>query len=177
MKKQSFISKLFISIALTAGSVWLGAYTLRLFLIYNLFEPKDLALKSSFHSDAIHFVLASLLPAFVTPFTAYAIMIISLILGLLALKISFKENGWLFISLMIVLITLPFEVYLMLIDYKVIHNLLSGTFNNENVLILLRERITSLSGFPIIQLLGYLTIIFLLVFKPLSSKVNLQNEN
>lgn len=177
MKKQSFISKLFISIAFAAGVVWIGSNTLRLFIVYNLFEAKDLTLKSSFQSDAIHIVLVGFLPAFVTPFIAYILMIVFLILCLLSVKVSLKQNGWLFISIILIVVTLPFELYLMIIDYKVINLLLMGSFNDGLLLGLLRERITSLRGFPIIQLLCYITIVFLLVFKPLSFNAKLKNEN
>jgi hypothetical protein len=177
MKKQSFISKLFVSVTISSGAIWFGSYISKLFTIYNLFEPKDLALKASFESESIGYLLAELLPVFVTPFTAYIVMIVFFLLAVSVSKVNIKKEGWLFISIMLVLITLPFEIYLMLIDYRVISSLLSNSYNNEYILELLRDRITSLSGFPIILLLCYLSIIFLIVFKPLAAKVNLINEN
>ncbi len=170
MKKQSFFSKLFASFALASGSIWIGSYLVKLFLIYQLFEPKDLILKEMFLINDINTVLLSMLPAFITPFLAYIIMIISFVLFLLFSKISIKENGWLFISIMIILITLPFEFYLLIIDYKIISLLLQSSFSADSIIILVRDRITSLSSFPIIEILSYLSILFLIIFKPLTIK-------
>ncbi|MCJ7552467.1 MAG: hypothetical protein MUO34_01165 [Ignavibacteriaceae bacterium] len=170
MKKQSFFSKLFASFALVSGSIWIGSYLVKLFLIYQLFEPKDLVLKEMFSINDINIVIFSLLPAFITPFLAYIIMIISFVLFLLFSKISIKENGWLFISIMIIFITLPFEFYLLVIDYKIISLLLQSSFNTDSIIILVRDRITALSSFPIIEILSYLSILFLIIFKPLTVK-------
>lgn len=177
MKKQSFISKLLITISISSGAIWLGSYVAKLFMIFNLFEPKDLALKQTFEIESVSNVLASMLPIFVTPFIAYSVMIVALLLTLMMTKPDFKKNGWLFISTMLILITLPFEIYLMLFDYRIISLLLSNSYSNELILELLRNRITSLSGFPIIELLCYLTIISLIVFKPFASNIKIKNED
>ncbi len=170
MKKQSFFSKLFASFALVSGSIWIGSYLVKLFLIYQLFEPKDLILKEMFLIDDINTILLSLLPAFLTPFLAYIIMIMSFVLFLLSSKIKLKENGWLFISIVIILITLPFELYLLIIDFKIISMLLQSSFNADSIINLVRDRITALSSFPIIEILSYLSILFLIIFKPLTIK-------
>lgn len=170
MKNQSIISKIFASITLASGSVWIGAYLLKLFLLYQLFEPKDLALKQIYTTENLTIVLFSFLPAFLTTIIAYSVMILSLLIYLFSSKVSLRENGWLFISLMIVLITLPFEFYSMFIDYKIISLLLKFPFSEDVVLNLIRARITSLSSFPIIEILSYLSIIFLIIFKPLTLK-------
>lgn len=170
MKKHSFFSKIFASVAIASGSIWLGSYLLKLFMVYQLFEPKNLSLKNKFISIDMDVFLSVFLPAFITPFAAYVIMVICILIFLLTTKISFKENGWLFITLMIVLLTLPFEIYLMLIDYKIITMLIHNSFNSDMLLGLFVERITALNAFPLIQILSYISIFFLIIFKPLTIK-------
>jgi len=170
MKKQSIISKTFLALSLSSGSIWLGAYTAKLFLMYNLFEPKDLTLKASFNTEALVYSIISFLPVFTTAFSSYVSMIVFLLLFLLTAKISLKNNGWFFISLVIIVFTFPFEVYLMFIDYKLISMMLSGSFVSESALNLMRDRITVLGSFPLIEIFSYIAIIFLLVFKPLTIK-------
>lgn len=176
MKKQSFISKTFLVLTLSSGSIWLGAYTAKLFLTYNLFEAKDLTLKTSFNSEALVNNIVSFLPVFTTTFSSYIALIVFLLLFLVTAKLSLKNNGWFFISLMIVLFTFPFEVYLMIIDYKLISMMLSGSFNSEFALNLMRDRITVLGSFPLIEIFSYIAIISLLVFKPLTINHS-DNEN
>jgi len=169
MKNQSFFTKLFASISLTAAAVWIGSYLVKIFLIYNLFEPVDLALKERYLQTDLNNVFFTLLPAFATALIAYVIFIFTFITFLSLSKISLKQNGWLFISVLIVLITFPFEMYLMLTDYKIINLLLLESFNSDAILQLIRDRITTLSSFPVIALLSYISILFLIIFKPLTN--------
>lgn len=169
MKNQSFFTKLFASISLTAAAVWIGSYLVKIFLIYNLFQPEDLALKERYLHGDLNNVLFTLLPAFTTAFTAYVIFIFAFIVFLSLSKHSLKQNGWLFISVLIVIITFPFEMYLMLTDYKIINLLLLESFNTDAILQLIRDRITTLSSFPVIALLSYISILFLIIFKPLTN--------
>lgn len=170
MKNNTFLSKLLASISLISGSIWIGASLVKLMIIYQLFEPVDLMLKENFSNTDLHSVLLINLPAFLTPFISYIFFIIVTISFLLISKISLKQNGWLFITIAIIFLTFPFEVYLMIIDYKIISNLMESTFNPDLVINLYRDRITALSSFPIIQIFSYLTILFLIIFKPLTIK-------
>jgi hypothetical protein len=76
---------------------------------------------------------------------------------------------------MIIYLTLPFEILLLMIDYKLIVLFINEQFASEDILKLITERITLLSSFPIILLLSYLSIPFFLVVKPFTIKS--QNEN
>ncbi|MFO7524256.1 MAG: hypothetical protein R6W68_02270 [Ignavibacteriaceae bacterium] len=170
MKKLSFFSNVTASLSLISGSVWVGSYLVKIFITYQLFTPEDLALKTIFMGDNLNNMLSLLLPVFIIPFVTFNAVIIFMILFLLSSRISLKQNGWLFISVMIVFITMPFEIYLMTTDYKIITLLMQESVNAENVLILIRERITSLSSFPVIEILGYIGISFLIIFRPLTLK-------
>ncbi|HSL87878.1 MAG TPA: hypothetical protein VK870_01105 [Ignavibacteriaceae bacterium] len=169
MKNRSFFTKLFASISLTAAAVWIGSYLVKIFIIYNLFEPVDLALKERYLQTDLNNLFFTLLPAFATAFIAYIIFIFTFITFLSLSKISLKQNGWLFISVLIVIITFPFELYLMLTDYKIISLLLLESLNSDTILHLIRDRITSLSSFPVIAILSYISILFLIIFKPLTN--------
>jgi len=72
-----------------------------------------------------------------------------------------------FITAVIIYTTLPFEGYLMIIDFKIISALsLSDIINSDYVISLIRERFTSLGSFPIIILLSYCSLIYFLISKP-----------
>ena len=168
MKNISTFSKSFAFITIVSGSIWLGAYFLRLFLNYQLFEGTDLALKSYVTPENIHGILYTLLPSVAVTFPSFILMIIFFILFLISSKLSLKKNGWLFIICIIIFITLPFEAYLMLIDYKLILDLISGSFDSQYILTLIRNRIQNLSSFPIVELFCYLSCYYFIVFQPLT---------
>ncbi len=92
------------------------------------------------------------------------VMIISTLLFYMTSKLSLRFNGWLFIILIAVLITFPFEIYLMIIDYKVIVALNSGSFDSAQVVTLLRDRIKNLSSFSIVEIIIIFIILLLYRF-------------
>lgn len=171
MKTITTTSKIFAFISLSTCAIWIGSYLVRLFSIYQLFESPDLTLKNYITEQNINGVLFSFLPVILTPFVSFILMIIAFLLFVITSKISLRENGWLFIIFIAVLITLPFEIYLMTIDYKIILMLNSSTFDASQIIILLRKRITALSSFPILVLFTYLSFFYFIVFKPLTKSI------
>jgi hypothetical protein len=170
MKNISTISKIFAVLSLISGAIWVGAYLSRLFLIYQLFEGPDLVLKSYINNENVNGILLSILPSFVVHFVVYIIMLITIIIFYVTSKISLRFNGWLFIILIAILIMMPFEIYLMMIDYKIIMMLNNGSFDSNTVINLLRDRINDLSSYSIVAILTYLSFYYFIVFQPLTKK-------
>jgi hypothetical protein len=170
MKNISTISKIFAVLSLISGAIWVGAYLSRLFLVYQLFEGPDLILKSYITNENVNGILFSILPSFVVHFIAYIIMFLTTIIFYVTSKISLRFNGWLFIILIAIIITMPFEIYLMLIDYKIIMMLNNGSFDSNTVINLLRDRIKDLSSYSIVAILTYLSFYYFIVFQPLTKK-------
>lgn len=170
MRKLSNLPKTFLFITSIACCLWLGSYVLRMFISYQLFEAPDLSIKSYITSENIEGILFTLLPAFTTTFLLYTLFIPSFILFLVTSKISLKNNGWLFMICLIILITLPFEAYLMIIDYNIIMALISDTIDTSFVIANIRERFTVFSSFPLIEIFCFFAIIFLALFKPLTKE-------
>lgn len=172
MKKIPVISKICAVLALISGSIWIGSYLTRLFLSYQLFEGPDLILKSFVNEQNLSGILFALLPAIVTHSISFIIMIISVILFYSTSGLSLRFNGWLFIILVGVIITLPFEIYLMINDYKVITALNSGIFDSNIILGLLKDRIKDLSSFSLVELFTYSSFFYFIVFQPLTKAKN-----
>ena len=170
MKKENTITKIFAYISLTSGSIWLGAYISRLLTTYQMFEATELKLKSYITDSNISSIFQTTYPLVNLSIFSYLVMTISFTIFLMLTKIKLKENGWLFIITMIIYITLPFEIILLLIDYKLFIIFMDEQFTSELILQLVTERITMLSSFPIILLLSYLSIPYFLIFKPYTKK-------
>lgn len=172
MKNLPLISRVFGSLSLISLAIWIGAYTSRLFYVYNLFEGPELELKYFVNSQNIAGIISSLPPIIITHLIAFCTLILFTTLFLLFSKISLKKNGWLFVILISMVITIPFEFYLMLIDYKIVNFILSNTFKNDVIIELLRKRIKILSGFPIIILLTYISYFYFIIFQPLTKNTD-----
>lgn len=173
MLRLSFISKIFLTVALASGTLWLGSYTVKLFGIYNFFDldqNNSLILKSALTEVDLKPVIFELLPVLSISLISYLVFIVFSAAFLFLSKISLKANGWLFISLMIVLICLPFEVFLSLKDYKIINLIMSNSNNSQEMIEIFKSRITELSSFPIVSIILHYSIFILLVFKPLTKK-------
>ncbi|AFH49292.1 Hypothetical protein IALB_1584 [Ignavibacterium album JCM 16511] len=173
MQRLSLTSKIFLTIAITSGTLWLGSYSVKLFSIYNFFDlgqNNSLILKSALTNIDLKPVFFELLPVFTISLISYIVFIVFSAAFLFLSKISLKANGWLFISLMIVLICLPFEVILSLKDYKIINLIMSNSNNSPEMIEIIKSRISELSAFPIISIILHYSIFILLVFKPLTKK-------
>lgn len=167
-------SKIFAFLSVLTCSLWIGSYLSRLFLSYQLFDVHDLSLKSYITSANLTGILTTMLPSITTTFILYICFIISFIIFIISSRIKFRNNGWLFIISVIVLITLPFEVYLMTIDYTIICQLNYGTFNSADMVSLFVRRIKVLGSFPLIEIFCYLSFYYFLLFRPLTKN---ENEN
>lgn len=166
MQKLNKLSKIILTISVLFFSFWVGGYLLRQMVIYQLFEPENLALRSIYNTQNLHDVFLTILPLFVFNIATYLGFIITLILFLFVSKISLKKEGWLFISVLIIGICAPFEVFLIIKDYKIARLIYSGIFDSNNVLILIKERLTIFSSFSLIELFSFIGVVFLCIFQP-----------
>lgn len=170
MKNISTISKIFAVLSLISAAIWVGSYLSRLFLVYQLFEGPDLLLRSYITNENVNGILLSLLPTIFVHFISFVVMLITTIIFYIVSKINLRFNGWLFIILIAIIITAPFEIYLMTIDYKVIMMLNNGSFDSNILVNLLRDRIKDLSSYSIVAILTYLSFYYFIVFQPLTKK-------
>lgn len=173
MQRFSFVSKIFLTIVFASGTLWLGSYTVKLFSVYNLFEVDQnnkLILKSFLTNVNLTPVIYEFLPVLSISLISYILFLVFSGIFLISSKINIKQNGWLFISLMIVLFCLPFEVYLLLKDYELIKMILNHSEDTVSMIELMKSRVTELSSYPIISIILHYSIFILLVFKPLTKK-------
>jgi hypothetical protein len=175
MKKNNTKANVFAFIALTSGGIWLGAYVARLLTTYQLFEAEDLTLKEYITQNNITAIFHSTYPIVNLTIFTYLVMLISFTIYLVFSELKLKENGWLFITALIIYLTLPFEFILMLIDYNLFVLFMKEEFTSELILPLIVNRITKLGSFPIILLLSYISIPYFIIFKPFTKKPKHEN--
>jgi hypothetical protein len=170
MKKIPKLSASFLVIASIAGIFWMGSYLLRMFLTYQLFDETISTYRSSVIEQNIQGILIVLNSSVITTFVLFIIFIIFYFLFIMTSELNLRKNGWLFIITLLIIITAPFEIFLMTIDYQIFTKVNSGTFQSGEIISLIVRRFKELSSFPLIQLLCYSAIIFLAIFQPMSRK-------
>ena len=171
MNAKNLLSKVFAFLAVLSGSIWLGAYIERMFIYYQLFDI-DMNVMPYLNQQNLNGILVTIIPAVYITFILYIFFIVAFTIFLLSAELSLRENGWLFIIAVVIYLTLPFEVYLLTIDYKIISAVnFEDAINAKYVVSLFKDRFTNLGSFPIIISLSYCSLIYFLLFKPFNKKI------
>ncbi|MGE5804587.1 MAG: hypothetical protein ACM34M_02260 [Ignavibacteria bacterium] len=170
MKSLGLLSKTFLFTSILLGSLWMGGYLLRLVVFYQLFKAEEFVLSSFLNIENLPGIFMILRSAVAMTLILFPLFILSYISFLFSSKINLKQNGWLFIITILIFITLPFEIYLMTIDYDIVFKINYSSFRTDDVLNLVIKRFKVLSSFPIIELICYFSVIYLMIFQPLKIK-------
>jgi hypothetical protein len=174
MDKLSKFSKIFLFLTLVFGVLWLGGYLTRQLVVYQFFNPEDLSIRSLYNNNNLDAAIKTIAPIFVSNLVLYIAFLITFLVFFFTAKINLKIEGWLFFISLIILITAPFEIYLTVKDYKIISDIyLSADVSASTILNNIKERMQLLSSFSLIEILSFIGIIFLIIFKPLRKA----NEN
>jgi hypothetical protein len=167
MKKLGLFSKIAMYVSVTSGALWLGGYFLRMIVVYQLFQGPELNLRSFISNQNLGGILSMLNSADLTTGLLYVVFISSFLIFLITSGLKLKNNGWLFISAVIIFVTMPFEIYLMSIDYKIFSIVNAGVFDAKHVLGLYINRLNSLGSFSIVEILSYFSVLYFIIFQPL----------
>lgn len=173
MKNLNIFSKTVLLFTTIFFTIWLGGYIARQIAVYQLFEPVELNLRTFYNTNNLSSAISLLVPLIISNLITYACFLLFFLTFIVVSKLNLRRNGWLFIITLIIIITAPFEIYLSLIDYKIIRLGLANINEANPILELIKERITKLSSFSLIEIFSYISIIFLVLFKPLQKL----NEN
>lgn len=176
MKNNNIISKTFLFLSLLFGSIWFGSYLTRMLITYQLFLPTDFIFKPYVTKENLSGILTTMNPAIFTTIFSYVGFLVSLILFLVIARPYLKKNGWLFLCILIVFITAPFEIYLLTIDFKIVLEVNSGAFSSDRIVGMIIERFKVLGSFPAVHFFSYIAAVFCIAFRPLTMKEK-KNEN
>lgn len=178
MKNRDFWIKIIQSLILVFGAIWIGSQISKVLTIYYFFQTDEFGrvfLKPELANSPINSIAYQIVPIFSTSIISYILFILFLISYVISIRKELKYKGWLFISAVIVLLCLPFEIYLGLIDYKIFDLAYNRTGSSEIFINLFTNRVMELSSFPIISIFLHIFTLFLVVFKPLNKEKKSEN--
>jgi hypothetical protein len=172
MMKKQFLPNLVLSLTLSFAVVWIGSYITRLVLVYQFFEPVNLELRNLYNTQNLASVLTMVISPIVCNIITFPLFLVSFFLYIFISKINIKNEGWLFLTMMVIIITAPFEIYLLSMDLSIIELLFSPNYDVNQAINMIRERMVVLSSFPLIEIFCYIALVFVVVFKPLRKNEN-----
>ncbi len=164
---ESRRAKISLFILFLSAIVWLGGTNIRSAVGFNLLIPGTLEFKPYLHPYVERKVYELVALSSIIVDIAYVIVWISGIAFLRATSLKLKENGWLMMSTILFFLFTPVEIYTMVLDARIW--LLDHIGSNDLVeyRILFMHRLGALAGVPLIALLCYYTVLWLIIFKPM----------
>ncbi|MDH7605975.1 MAG: hypothetical protein QHH13_13830, partial [Melioribacter sp.] len=167
MENLTKISKVFLYFTLLFFILWFGGYVARHLTIYQFFEPENLELRTIFDRITLQSHLYLILPLIVFNIITYIFFLIFFIIFLFISKVNLKLEGWLLIITLIIFVTAPFEIFLLIKDYEIAKSIFYNLSDANSIINMLRDRITILSSFSLIEIFSYCGVLFLIIFQPL----------
>lgn len=166
-KHIRIINYLFIGIvALYAGSVL--SYILS---IYAFFDPGEITLNAIFLNTNLSGMLYLVgVIKNITLFLCLSALLFFIVLLLIS-KLKFRDNGWLFISTLLMIFIALFELYSFLeYDYELIKILFVDNIESLSNVDLIKNKISSLSSLIPIHFFAIITIFYMFIIKPFTKK-------
>lgn len=172
MENQTKISKLIIYLTCVFFTVFIGSYIVKIGMINQFFDAETMSLKPIFEGVELQSAFLTMLPVFTVSVISFICFILFLLAYFVVARINLRNEGWFFIIVLLVIVTTPFELYLLLkYDINLIQKIFSNEINSNYLLEMLKQRIVVLGPFPLIILFSYFIIIFLAIFKPLRKRI------
>jgi len=170
MRKLSIISKIILFLLTATTIIWLGNTVSRMFFTYHIFASSNLDLKSFLTDPILKGVFSIHQPLVSISIFSYLLMIILFICFIVTSKLKLRENGWLFISILLVLITFPFELFLIIKDFSLFNILYYPNYDLNSVMPIILKRYSILGSFMVVEILTYFSIVCLFIFQPFTKK-------
>ena len=145
---------------------WLGAGIVKNIQIGNLIEFGTIEFKQTLSGDDERIVYKTIAKFSVIAFIAYPLVLISGIGYLRTTQHTIKNDGWLLMSAILLLMFVPVELYCFWLDWKIVGLNYWGDWPLEEFRKAFLTRLTALAGLHFIGQLCYYTIPILVILKP-----------
>lgn len=123
MIKHNFWYSLLLSVALIGFAAWFGGNLARTAIGYDIFKPEAvLSLKENYTNDIRMQNIYLFADLAIYTDVGYGLFAISLIIYALRNRKYWKQNGWLAMSFILLLIALPVQAYLFYMDWRLAHS-------------------------------------------------------
>ena len=165
---ESRAAKTSLFLMIVGAAVWLGGVNVRAIIGVDLLDFGTTEFRPNIPPLVEREVFRLIALSSIVVTIAYVATLVSSIVFLKTMSLTFKQNGWLMMSAILFYLFVPVEVYTMILDGKMVYlDLILSSNDLVEFRKLLIHRLAALSGVPIIALFCYYTIVGLVVFQPL----------
>ena len=162
----------FLQTTLAFGLIlWIGGNIVRYAIAYDLFVPGTELILKNWYPPEIQLNIVSIfrIASFYT-IIGYIMTVISAIIFIFIYKSHFKNNSWMLISSILIIITIPIEIVLMYFDIKIIlgfNNLEINSFDCEIIKTYFLDRLKYWIIPGSLSFLSGISAVFIGIWKPL----------
>lgn len=133
----------------------------------TLLEFGTAAFRTGVTESAERAAYAALAENAIARFIAYPLLLLGGIVFVATSELSFRQNGWLLMSAILLFVFVPVELYCCWLDWRLVGLQYWGPWPIEEFRKTLLARVTALAGLPFIAQLCYFTIPILALVRPL----------
>lgn len=168
--KFSFLSKIAWLMFAFGLILTLGGQFIRLSVIYDLYIPGTLTLKSWYPWQIQHQTIKLYANAFVYCGIGYIIATIGSIVAAILSFSHLRQKGWMFMGIILWLLAVLFSATSIYSDFQLATYLLSPSANTSQALTMVTTSLQKESVYFLVSLLCQISVVVVIVFKPLEKR-------
>lgn len=173
MSNLSKTSKLFLVITFISYALWIGSYCAKNVIFFQFFDPETMALRSLYEKADFLSIFYTIFPVVTLNVITYVLFVLFFIAFVFTSKLKLRWNGWLFISLLVVILTMPVEIYLIAkYDWNFILDVNSMKIAADSAVEMIKQRVSKFGMYSFISIFSTLSIVLFFIFKPLTKNEN-----
>lgn len=174
--KSSLLSKISWLLFAFGIILALGGQFIRLSVIYDLYIPGTLELKSWYSWQIQHQTVRLYANAFIYCGIGYVLATLGVVMVILTSASLLKKKGWMFMSVILWLLAVGFSAKSLYSDYTLVNYLRDATASTSQALTMVTNSLQKESVYFLVSMLCQISVVCVIVFKPLDSKKVLVNE-
>lgn len=161
------ITKFFLLLLTVSALVWIAASGYKNYQVGMLLKFGTVEFKEGIDPDAERTVYRVVSENIIVTAVSYPFVLLAAAGYLRTTRRSFKMDGWLMMSAILLFLFIPVELYCFVLDWKIIGLNYWGEWPIEEFRKAVIHRWTALAGLPLVAQFCYYSIPLLILFKPL----------
>lgn len=159
-------AKIFLIIFILSASVWLYASSMKHYETGSLLKFGTVEFRESLDPDVERSAYDIIAKHSIIVFITYPVVLLCGFGYVTTTRRTFKEEGWLMMSAILLFLFIPVELYCFWLDWKIVGLNYWGNWELEEFRKSFLNRTAALAGLPLIAQLCYYTIPIFVIFKP-----------
>lgn len=168
MEKTS--AKIFLILFIISATAWIAASSVKNYRAGMLFEFGTVQFRNDLNVEKERSSYDQIAQSSIVTMSLYPLVLLTAAGFLATTRRTFRKDGWLLMSTILLFGFIPVELYCYWLDWKLIGLNYWGDWPLEEFRKAIVLRMTALAGLPFIAQLCYYTIPIFVIFKPLQKK-------